>query len=332
MVKRRVCRSFALILLLMTTFSAQAMDSEYYVMTYAENQTADYPTTKGAEYFSDLVFERTDGRIKIIVKCDAELGTETEVLKQLEYGGIDFARVSISQLSDRIPEYSVLQLPFLYENSEHMLKVLNSEIGTDFLNMAERIDMVGLSWYDASVRSFYTANKPIRCLEDFEGMKIRIQESSMMEKMIQALGGIAVRIPYGDVYAYLEQGLVEGAENNLSSYETMKHYEVAPYFTEDEHVRIPEIQLISKHTWDKLSKEDQEIIRTAAEESAAYECELIEERAILAKEIVTGEGAQVISISKEEKERIRDAVYSIYEEYGSEYMELIQEIQQMAEE
>ncbi|MGN0353569.1 MAG: TRAP transporter substrate-binding protein [Muricoprocola sp.] len=332
MVKRIFSSCFAMVLLFMTSFSVNAEDSEYYVMTYAENQTIDYPTTKGAQYFADLVYERTDGRIKIIVKCDAELGTEAEVLKQLEYGGIDFARVSISQLSDRIPEYNVLLLPFLYESSEHMLKVLKSEIGTNFLNMAESIDMVGLSWYDADVRSFYTTDKPIRCLEDFAGMKIRIQESSMMEKVINALGGIAVQIPYGDVYACLERGLVEGAENNLSSYETMKHYEVAPYYTEDEHSRIPEIQLISKHTWEKLSEENQEIIRTAAEESAVYEHELTKERAILAKKIVIEAGAQVISISQEEKQRIRDAVYSIYEEYGTGYMDLIEEIQQMNEE
>ena len=107
-----------------------------YVLNYAENQTADYPTTLGAYRFAELVEKRTNGRIQVIVQPEAELGAEKEVLRQMKYGGIDFARISLSQLAEIIPEMNALQMPYLYRDSEHMWKVLDGEIGDEFLKMA----------------------------------------------------------------------------------------------------------------------------------------------------------------------------------------------------
>lgn len=308
---------------------SEANDTTHYILTYAENQTEDYPTTQGAKYFADLVEERTNGKIRIMIKAGAQLGTESEVLAQLQYGGIDMARISLSQISELVPEYNVLQLPFLYQDSDHMWRVLESEIGDEFLGMASEIQTIGLSWYDAGVRSFYTTGKPIRTLEDFEGMRIRVQESQIMEDMVNTLGAHAVQVPYGDVYSYLERGLVDGAENNWPSYETMEHYEVAEYFTEDEHTRVPELQLISEHTWNQLTEEDQKIILEAARESSDYERELWKECVKSAKEKAIAGGAQVISISEGEKEKIWVAVSVIYEKYCSDQMDVIEKINLM---
>lgn len=310
---------------------APVYGEEHYVLTYAENQPEDYPTTQGARYFADLVWEETDGRIEIEIKAVGALGSESEVLDQMRYGGIDCARVSISQISDRIPEYNVLQLPYLYESSEHMWKVLDGPIGEEFMQLASKEGLVGLSWYDGGVRSFYTSKKPITCLEDFQGLKIRVQESTMMEEMVNALGAEAVQVPYADVYSYLERGLVDGAENNWPSYDSMEHYEVAEYYTQDEHNRVPELQLFSLHSWEQLSEEDHEIIREAARKSAEYERRLWADQVEESRENVLKNGTQVILLSEKEKDRIREAVSTIYDTYASGQTDVINRIREMKE-
>lgn len=297
-----------------------------FVFSYAENQTEDYPTTLAAQYFADLVEERTDGRIRIIVHAEAELGTEREVLKQLQYGGIDFARVSLSQLAEIVPQMNVLQMPYLYENSDHMWRVLDGDIGNTFLGYVNSSEMVGLSWYDAGARNFYNSKKPITCLEDMEGMRIRVQESEVMADMVETLGATALPITYSEVYSSLERGFCDGAENNWPSYETMHHYEVAEYFSVDEHTRVPEIQLCSEHTWNKLSKEDQEIIRECAEESAIYQRELWAQREEKSRQLALENGAQEVVLAPEEKQRFRMKMSEIYEKYCSDYMDMIEQI------
>lgn len=297
-----------------------------YVLFYAENQTPDYPTTLGAEKFAQLVEERTDGRIKILVKSEGELGIERDVLNQLQYGGIAFARISLSHIGELIPEMNVLQLPYLYTDSDHMWRVLDGPIGDEFLQKVNKYDYVGLSWYDAGARNFYSSNKPITCLEDLSGMKIRVQESDMMADMVEALGATAVKADYSDVYSSLEQGIVDGAENNWPSYETMKHYEVASYYTVDEHTRVPEMQICSKYIWEQFSDEDRQIIRECAAESAIYERELWKEREEKSKQIAIDYGIEVVELSAEEKLRFRDAMEGVYQKYCSDSLDLIHKI------
>ena len=137
-----------------------------YVFYYADNQPEDYPTTLGGKYFAELVEERTEGRIRILVRPGGELGTETEVLKQLKYGGIDFTRVSSLTAAEHLPELNVLSAPYLYTDSEHMWSILDGELGDRFLKMTEDEELIGLSWDDGGVRNFYSMGGPMSCLGD----------------------------------------------------------------------------------------------------------------------------------------------------------------------
>ena len=296
-----------------------------YVLFYAENQVEDYPTTMGAEKFAELVYEKTGGRIKIIIKCNAELGSEMQVIEQMRYGGISFARVSLSQLAEVSPQLNVLQLPYLYSNSDHMWRVLDGEIGNQFLEETSSQGIIGLSWYDAGARNFYST-APIRSLEDLQGMNVRVQESDMMADMVSALGGNPMKIVYAEVYSALEQGIVDCAENNWPSYESMKHYNVARYYTLDEHTRVPELQICSKVIWDKLDESDQQIIKDCAKESALLERHLWQEREKTSREIAEKSGITVIELPFEEKMRFRDAVSSVYEKYCGDQMDVIEKI------
>ena len=297
-----------------------------YVLTYAENQPEDYPTTQGAHYFADLVEERTGGRIVIDVICDAQMGTQQEVLDQMAFGGIDFTRVSLSSISDELPILNVLQLPFLYEDADHLWRVLDGPIGEEFLDVFEEAGLVGLSWYDGGARSFYAAT-PIRSAADLQGMTVRVQDSRMMEDMISLLGATPVTIAYSDVFAAFETGKIDAAENSWTSYESRNHHLLAPCYTEDRHTRVPEVQLISGMLWAELDEEDRAVILECARESALYQRELWTKREEQAQKLAMDEGTRCFTFSDEAYEELKALCQPLYGRYCGEYMDLIAQIQ-----
>lgn len=294
-----------------------------FVFTYAENQAEDYPTTQGAYKFAELVKERTNGRIEIQVNAGGSLGDEKSVIEQLQFGGVDFARVSLSPLAEFVPKLNVLQMPYLYTGPEHMWKVLEGKIGDDFLNSFENSELVALAWYDAGARNFYSAVKPIQNLKDMKGLNIRVQESELMVEVIKALGANPVPMAYGEVYSALQTGTIDGAENNWPSYESTSHYEVAQHYTIDEHTRVPELQLAAQSTWDKLSGEDRIVIKECALESAKYERKLWAEREKESEEKVRKAGCEIVELPVEEKAKFQEAVTPLYGKFCSDYVDII---------
>lgn len=334
--KKKLILSFAFLLIISALTSctnkesseskANANMAPEFVFTYAENQAKDYPTTQGAYKFAELVKEKTNGRIEIMVVEDGESGDEKSVIEQLQFGGIDFARVSLSPLSELVPKLNVLQMPYLYTGAEHMWKVLDGDIGDEFMASFDGSNMVALSWYDAGARNFYNSKRPVTSLGDIKGLKIRVQESELMISMIEALGAKPVPMAYSEVYSALQTGAIDGAENNLPSYESTKHYEAAKYYTIDEHSRVPELQLAAKAVWDKLSSKDQAVIKKCAKESALYERELWAEREKLSEERVKAVGSEIIKLSAEEKAEFQKAVSPVYEKFCAEFMDIVDAI------
>ena len=302
-----------------------------YVLTYAENQPEDYATTLGAYEFARLVEAETDRRIVIRVVSDGELGDEEEIWKQLKLGGIDFARMSLSPLVDDLPKLNVLFLPYLYRDDTHMWAVLDGEMGEEFLAEFEGSGGKALSWYDGGARNFYTVHGPVRSPEDLEGLRIRIQSSEMMEDLVEALGAVPVSMAFSEVYAGLQTGVIDGAENNWSSFESSGHYRVAGYYTVDEHSRVPEVQLVSESAWEKLSAEDREILLRCAKESAAYEREMWKRQQEEAERAVRESGCTVTELSAEEKEAFYRCVEPVYDKYCAEYMDIVEKIRKIGE-
>jgi tripartite ATP-independent transporter DctP family solute receptor len=241
------------------------------VLRLAETHVQDYPTTQGDYRFAQLVEERSNGRIKVEVYHSSQLGQERAVIEQVQFGAIDFTRVSISPLAAFSPNFDALQMPYLYRDAAHMWKVLRGPIGDGFLESVEPAGFVGLAWYDSGSRNFYNSVRPVQSVADLAGMKIRVQESELMVGLVQALGAVATPMAFGEVYSALQTGVIDGAENNWPSYYSTSHYEVAKYFTLDQHTRVPEILIASKISMDKLSAQDQEIIRQAARDSIDFQ-------------------------------------------------------------
>ena len=322
-------RIWILLLLLVALCGCAAGEAEpvpEFVLTYAENQPAGYPTVLGAQYFADLVRERTGGKVIIQIKHSGEFGSEAEVLAQMAFGGIDFARVSLAELSDEIPKLNVLQLPFIYEDANHMWRILDGQIGQEFLEVFSEAGLVGLSWYDAGARCFYTDELPIRSAADLAGLRVRVQGSQMVADMVTLLGAEPMPLDYDDVYYAFELGKIDAAENNWPAYEALSHWQVARYFTADEHSRVPEIQLASERLWQELPEEYRQIILECARESALYQRELWRLQVEKSRMKVLDSGCQEIQLTYAAKEEFRRLLQPLYEQYCADYMDLVEQI------
>jgi tripartite ATP-independent transporter DctP family solute receptor len=241
------------------------------VLRLAETHAKDYPTTKGDYEFARLVKERSNGRIQIEVYPGSQLGQERAVVEQVQFGAIDLTRVSISVVTSFVPKLDAFQMPYLYRDADHMWKVLNGEIGKNLLDSLEPFGFIGLGWFESGSRNFYNSKRPVKSPADLRGLKIRVQESELMMGLVSAFGAVPTPMPFGEVYSALQTGVVDGAENNWPSYFSTSHFEVAKYFTLDEHTRVPEIIIGSKISLGRLSKADQALIRQAAADAVEYQ-------------------------------------------------------------
>jgi tripartite ATP-independent transporter DctP family solute receptor len=297
------------------------------VMRLAETHRADYPTTRGDMEFARLVNERTNGRIKIDVYHSSQLGEEKAVIEQVQFGAIDFTRVSISPLAAFAKQFDALQMPYLYRDADHMWKVLNGPIGEEFLQSIEKANFVGLCWYDSGARNFYNSKREIKSPADLKGLKIRVQQSELMMNMVAALGAIPTPMPFGEVYSALQTGVIDGAENNWPSYISTSHYEVAKYYTVDEHTRVPEITIGSKIVLDKLSKEDQAIIKKAAKDSMPYQIAEWKKEEKIAEEKARKAGC-IITVLPSNAE-FQAAMKPLYDKLSPDLQEVVRRIREV---
>ncbi|UUP19774.1 TRAP transporter substrate-binding protein [Nitratireductor thuwali] len=292
------------------SISAHAADL---VLRSSDTHPDGYPTVEAVKYMGKLVEERTDGRIGIEVFHSAQLGEEKDTIEQTRFGVIDMNRVSLGPFNNLIEETRVPSLPYIFRSVEHMHKVMDGEIGQDILDAFEEHGLIGLAFYDGGARSFYNSKKPITSKEDLAGMKFRVMQSDLFVDMVDALGANATPMPYGEVYSSIQTGVIDGAENNWPSFESSGHYEVAGYYTLDEHLIVPEVLVISKTSWDKLSPEDQEILRQAAKESVPYMRKLWAEREAASEAKVREAGVEIISDI--DKTPFIEAMEPVYEKH-----------------
>ena len=323
---KRLLLLFVLALFLMGCEAEETQPVPEYVLTYAENQPDGYSTVQGALRFAELVREATGGAVVIQIKNDGEYGSEAEVLEQMAFGGIDFARVSLAELSDEIPKLNVLQLPFLYEDADHMWRILDGEIGEEFLTVFDEAGLVGLSWYDAGARCFYTNARPIRTPADMAGLTVRVQGSQLVMDMVTLLGAEPVTFPYGDVSYAFEMKMIDAAENNWPAYYILEHYRLAKYYTVDQHSRVPEIQLASARVWEKLPEGYRQIIADCARESALYQRELWKETQSQYRADAIEGGCREILLTPGERAEFRQKIEPLYQQYCGEYMDLVDQI------
>lgn len=327
--KKVLALLFVFVAVMIPVFANGTGETSSVTLTLSEVHAEGYPTTLADYRFAELVAERTEGRVTIDVYSGGTLyGEETGSIEALQIGDLDFARVSASPVASYVPALNVIQLPYLYRDGDHMWEVLNGPIGQEMLEeiQASGSGLVGLCYYDAGARNFYTTT-PVHGPEDMKGLKIRLQNNPMMVDMVELLGGNGVTgIGPNEVYSAISQGTIDGAENNWPTYESMGDYEAAPYFVLDGHTRVPEILLASENVINKVSAEDWEIIKECAKETQDYEIEQWALREKSSEEKVVAAGVTVYQPTAEELAEYQALMAPLYEEYGAGYEDMIEEI------
>jgi len=286
-----------------------------------------YPTVAAVEYMGDLLEERSGGRLCVEVYHSAQLGQEADTIEQTQLGVIDLNRVSLGPFNNIIEATKVFSLPFIFRSTEHMHAVVDSEIGDEILAEFENHSLIGLAYYDGGSRSFYNSERPIRSIEDMAGLSFRVMQSDVFVDMVNALGANATPLPYGEVYSSIQTGVIDGAENNWPSFESSGHYEVAGYYTLNQHLIVPEVLVMSQASWDRLTPEDQELIRQAARDSVPHMRELWAAREAESEAVVRAAGVEVITDI--DKTPFIEAMASVYETHVTtdQMRDLVERIQ-----
>jgi tripartite ATP-independent transporter DctP family solute receptor len=282
------------------------------VLRSSDTHPDGYPTVEAVKYFGELVKERTQGRYSVEVYHSAQLGQEADTIEQVRSGVIDLNRVSMAPWNGLVPLTKIPSLPYLFTSPDHARKVMAGEIGDEVAAGFPEHGVVVIAFYDGGARSFYNSKKPVNSVADLAGQKYRVIQSDVFVDMVAALGATATPMPYGEVYSAIETGVIDGAENNFPSYESAKHFEVAKNYSLDEHTIVPEVFVMSKTAWDKLTPEDQAIFKAAGKESMEKQWELWDARVAQSRKLVEDAGSQ---ITTPDKQPFIDAMKPVYEKY-----------------
>jgi tripartite ATP-independent transporter DctP family solute receptor len=281
-------------LLLAPGLAACAGESTTTRLVMGHGLDVSHPVHRALVYLAERAAAGTHGSLEIAIHPAEQLGSERECLELLQIGSLDLTKVSSSVLENFVPEFRVLGVPYLFRDDAHRFAVLDGEIGQRLLRSAENRRLRGLGWFDAGTRSFYTRDRPIRSPDDLAGLKIRTQESPMAIATVRRLGGSATPIAWGELYTALQQGVVDGAENNPPSFHTSHHYEVARYYTLDRHTAVPDVLLISTRAWRGLDAEQRAGLEAAVREAEVLQRRLWREATERALEVVRAAGVAVI--------------------------------------
>jgi len=298
------------------------------VLKLAHTLDQAHPVHRGMKHMADRLKEISGGRMRIDIYSGGQLGAERELIELLQIGSLAMTKVSTSPLEGFVPEMKIFSLPYIFLDEEHLWRFLNGEIGRRLLLKCEEYRLRGLAYYDAGSRSFYTKDRPIRAPRDLRGLKIRVQKSQTSARMVQALGGAATPISWGELYTALQQGVVDGAENNPPSFHLSRHYEVCRYYCLDEHTAVPDVLLISTHVWNSLDTRERLWLQRAVDESVAVQKDLWREATRLALEEVRAAGVEIIV---PDKRPFRIAVQPLLEDYrGTSLFSMIERIRELS--
>jgi tripartite ATP-independent transporter DctP family solute receptor len=297
----------------------------------SDTHPADYPTVQAVEEMARILRKRTNGRLDIKTYSGGQLGSERDTLEITVFGGLDMNRVNLAPLNSIEPMTTIPALPFLFRSNDHMRRALDSAIGDEILGSLNRHGLIGLCFYDSGDRNFYNTKRPIYTPADMKGLKIRVPNSDLYIAMIKALGADATPMSISEVYQSLVQGVIDGAENNWPSYESGRHFEVASYYSLTQHVIAPEVLVMSRRRWDKLSPEDQAEVRKAARDSVPFMRALWDARVEAARSKLIAAGVKANEIT--DPAAFAAAMRPVWDKYivTDDQRRLVQQIEDMAE-
>lgn len=269
-------------------------DSEVTTLRLGHTLDTQHSVHKAMVHFGERLSELSNGAMDVKIYPGSQLGTEREMIELLQIGSLSMTKVSASPLEGFVPAMKIFSIPYIFRDNDHFWKVLNSEVGQGLLTGVEPFRLKGLAYYDAGSRSFYTNNKPVRTPADLAGMKIRVLNSPTAVRTVRELGGAATPVAWGELYTALQQGVVDGAENNPPSYYLSRHYEIARYYSLDEHTSVPDVMLMSLRVWENLTDQQQEWVDKAMQDSVIFQRQAWQESTLDSLAKVKADGVEVI--------------------------------------
>lgn len=310
----------ALPLALCLAASAQAETK----IKFAEIHPAGYPTVVAESNMGKVLEKDSKGDISFKMFAGGVLGSEKEVIEQVQLGAVQMARVSLGIVGPVVPEVNVFNMPFVFRDQAHMRKIIDGEIGQEILDKITNSDtkLVALAWMDGGTRNLYT-KKPVRSLADLKGMKIRVQGNPLFIDTINDMGGNGIAMDTGEIFSALQTGVIDGAENNPPTLLEHNHYQSAKYYTLTGHLILPEPVVMSKITWDKLKPEEQALVKKAARDAQMEERILWDAKSASAEEKLKAAGVEFITV---DKKPFFDATQPVRDKYGAQFAELIKRI------
>jgi tripartite ATP-independent transporter DctP family solute receptor len=290
----------------------------------SDTHPAGYPTVVAVEKMGEQLAKATDGKLKIQMFSGGVLGTETEVVEQTQLGAIQIARVSLGVVGPVVADVNVFNLPYVFRDEDHMRKVIDGPIGQEMLDKItnSNFNLVGLGWMDSGSRSLYT-KKPVRSQADLKGMKIRVQGNPLLIESMNAMGGNGVAMNTGEVFSALQTGVIDGAENNPPTLFSHNHYQITKYYALTGHQIMPELLVMSKTAFNKLTPEYQALIKKAARDAQLEQRKLWNARVDENVTKLKAAGVEFIDI---DREPFRASTAPIRAKYGANYAELMQRI------
>lgn len=302
-----------------------AKDNRVKTLKLGHSNDASHPVHIAMTYMGERLEALSGGAMRMDVYPSSILGNERECIELLQIGSLAMTKASASNLEGFAPAFRVVGLPYIFRDREHQFKALDSDIGEDLRLKTQKFWLRGLAFYDAGSRSFYTIDKPVRTPDDLKGLKIRVMTSNTAMNMVKAFGGSPTPIAFAELYTALQQGVVDGAENNAPSIFFQKHHEVCKFYTINEHTAVPDVLLMSTVVWNSLSDQEKEWVQQAADESAIFQREVW---AKSEKETLDGIKAAGVEIIYPDKAPFAEKVEFILEEYkdNEEAWDLIQRI------
>lgn len=306
-------------------FSSYSINALAEVFKATDVQPEGYPNVVAIQNMGKKLEAVTNGRLSIKMFPNGMLGSEKEMLEQAQVGALQIVRTSLGVMGAVVPDVNVFNMPFIFRDEAHMRKVIDGPIGDEILAKitASPIGLVGLGWMDSGTRNLYT-KKPIKTPADLKGQKIRMMGNPLFVDTMNAMGGNGISMGHGEVFSALQTGVVDGGENNEPTYVTNNYHTLAKYYSYTGHLIIPEIFCFSKISWNKLSKDDQNLIKKLSREAQMEQRRLWDEKVISIRAQMIKDGVVIV---ESDKKAFYDLTASVRAKYGTQYADLIKQIE-----
>lgn len=282
---------------------------------FANVTQVNHPMNKGCEFFIEKIQAKSNGRISIRNYPARQLGDDRELFEQVQQGALDMALVSVAPVGATSNLAAAFQIPFLFEDFDHWLKVMQSPATAALLDGFQANNVKALALYDSGFRHAVTVSKQIHMPADFKGLKFRVAETPMHVAIFTALGASPTPIPYGEIYSSLQNKVIDGLEMDFPAIVMEKHFEVAKFMTLTKHFTWPGVFMVNLDKWNSLSPEDQKLFKECAMEAMVDNVNYIKSLESSALAEIKSKGMTVFELKPEERAAMVEATKKVAEDY-----------------